>query len=203
MVEHQPNYLHLCPVCLRKLHWNIGFDIPQHYATLLELYQGFEKHNEFFARDCAFLRQRLAALEDLPPGATELAQLRAWAGSNRSPSAPSAGLARAASVPAPADPSRPAPRAVTVAEPRRAPRAAPSNEPVAVQWRVEGAAENAERPPSSVGRDQGRTAQAARIVARGGAARQVTRRRGHSTCATGRVIAGAGINSTVMKGQDS
>merc|ERR1719171_2835453 len=31
-VEHQLNYLHLCPVCLRKLHWCIGFDIRNRYV---------------------------------------------------------------------------------------------------------------------------------------------------------------------------
>lgn len=71
-VEHQPNFLHLCPVCLRKLHWSVGFDIPQRYRGLLELYQEFEECDAF-ARDCAFLRQRLAAVEDLPEGATAMA----------------------------------------------------------------------------------------------------------------------------------
>merc|ERR1719265_2710196 len=35
LVEHQTNYLHLCPVCLRKLHSSIGFDIRERYENLL------------------------------------------------------------------------------------------------------------------------------------------------------------------------
>jgi len=71
-VEHQKNYLHLCPVCLRKLHWSIGFDVSSQYATLLESYEPYELANECFARDVEFLRRRLAALSDLPEGATVL-----------------------------------------------------------------------------------------------------------------------------------
>lgn len=72
-VEHQHNYLHLCPVCLRKLHSSIGFDVVQNYKSLLELFQAYEADGEYFRRDCEFLRQRLAALEDLPTGATAAA----------------------------------------------------------------------------------------------------------------------------------
>lgn len=68
--EHQPNYLHLCPVCLRKLHWNVDFDIRSRYANLLEVYQGREREHEWFLMDCHFLRNRLAALQDLPVDAT-------------------------------------------------------------------------------------------------------------------------------------
>jgi len=71
-VEHQKNCLHLCPVCLRKLHWSVGFDIRSQYASLLELYETYEVANECFGRDCDFLRRRLSALGDLPEGATML-----------------------------------------------------------------------------------------------------------------------------------
>eukprot|EP00933_Yihiella_yeosuensis_P005417 TRINITY_DN109924_c0_g1_i1.p1 TRINITY_DN109924_c0_g1~~TRINITY_DN109924_c0_g1_i1.p1 ORF type:complete len:429 (-),score=58.47 TRINITY_DN109924_c0_g1_i1:349-1635(-) len=71
-VEHQLNYLHLCPVCLRKLHWSIGFDVPAHYQRQLQVYQEYEDVHDNFARDCSFLRRRLEALEDLPQGSTKL-----------------------------------------------------------------------------------------------------------------------------------
>lgn len=78
-VEHQPNFLHLCPVCLRKLHWSIGFDIFARYQSLLDLYQQFEGSHEHFARDCEFLRSRLEALTDLPPSATLMCEMASWA----------------------------------------------------------------------------------------------------------------------------
>jgi len=135
-VERQANYLHLCPVCLRKLHWNIGFDIPERYVKLLELYQAFEKHNEFFARDCAFLQQRLSALEDLSPGVTVLS---AWTGRKL----PAVTL-RVAAV------GKAAYRATSNAEPKCKPRA------MRDQQRTEDVADHAERPRSrgSVGEGQ-------------------------------------------------
>jgi len=69
-VEHQPNYLHLCPVCLRKLHSSIGFDVSATYTQLLELFAGYEAVSPDFRVDCDFLRRRLAALQDLPAGAS-------------------------------------------------------------------------------------------------------------------------------------
>lgn len=69
-IEHQPNYLHLCPVCLRKLHSSTGFDVPEHYAGLLRNFEPYEATAAGFQRDCEFLRRRLAALQDLPPNAT-------------------------------------------------------------------------------------------------------------------------------------
>jgi len=74
-VEHQLNYLHLCPVCLRKLHWNIGFDIPTHYARLLNVFQAYEDVHENFTHDCTFLRQRMKALQDVEPGVTVISDL--------------------------------------------------------------------------------------------------------------------------------
>eukprot|EP00746_Dinoflagellata_sp_MGD_P004952 gnl/MRDRNA2_/MRDRNA2_109570_c0_seq1.p1 gnl/MRDRNA2_/MRDRNA2_109570_c0~~gnl/MRDRNA2_/MRDRNA2_109570_c0_seq1.p1 ORF type:complete len:472 (+),score=50.07 gnl/MRDRNA2_/MRDRNA2_109570_c0_seq1:106-1521(+) len=72
-VERQLNYLHLCPVCLRKLHWNVGCDIPASYAGLLEIYQRYSQYNEYFARDCQFLERRLQALQDVKPAETSIA----------------------------------------------------------------------------------------------------------------------------------
>lgn len=74
-VEHQVNHLYLCPVCLRKLHWNIGFDIPERYAGLLKVFEEHAAH-ENFAHDCAFLQRRLAKLETLPPGSTMISDLK-------------------------------------------------------------------------------------------------------------------------------
>lgn len=69
-VEHQRNHLHLCPVCLRKLHWNIGFDIRDRYTGLLGIYQAYAGAHEDFAKECAFLHERVAKLEALPQGST-------------------------------------------------------------------------------------------------------------------------------------
>merc|ERR1712178_40130 len=74
-VEHQTNHLYLCPVCLRKLHWNIGFDIPQRYAGMLKVFEEYAAH-ENFAHDCAFLQRRLAKLESIPPGSTMISDLK-------------------------------------------------------------------------------------------------------------------------------
>jgi len=75
-VEHQKNYLHLCPVCLRKLHSSLGFDVPAQYTSLLEIFQEFEAAGEGFQRDCEFLRSRLDALKDLPAGASAGPQVK-------------------------------------------------------------------------------------------------------------------------------
>lgn len=74
-VEHQLNYLHLCPVCLRKLHWNIGFDIPTRYARLLNIFQEYETTHPDFTRDCAFLQQRLKELESIQPETTIISDI--------------------------------------------------------------------------------------------------------------------------------
>lgn len=74
-VERQPNHLHLCPVCLRKLHWNIGFDIPTRYGRLLDIFQKYEKAYPDFAHDCAFLQHRLEALQGVQSDATLISDL--------------------------------------------------------------------------------------------------------------------------------
>merc|ERR1711953_1360716 len=71
--EHQMNCLHLCPVCLRKLHWNIGFDIPDRYTRLLDIYKAHEREHELFLRECRFLRERLVIVKDLPCNSTAFA----------------------------------------------------------------------------------------------------------------------------------
>lgn len=66
-VEHQRAPLHLCPVCLRKLHWNVGFDIVIRYKDLLEVYDPLCSDSSGFEEEVSFLRNRLEALQDLPP----------------------------------------------------------------------------------------------------------------------------------------
>ena len=34
LAESDRRPLHLCPVCLRKLQWNIGFDVLERYTAL-------------------------------------------------------------------------------------------------------------------------------------------------------------------------
>jgi archaemetzincin len=75
-VEHQTNHLYLCPVCLRKIHWCIGFDIRSRYAKLLEVYQEYESAHEAFAEECLFLRSRLEKLQSLPEGSTMTSDLQ-------------------------------------------------------------------------------------------------------------------------------
>jgi len=75
-VEHQLNHLYLCPACLRKLHWNIGFDIPERYAGLLKVFQEHANVHENFAHDCTFLQTRLARLESIPAGSTMISELQ-------------------------------------------------------------------------------------------------------------------------------
>jgi archaemetzincin len=75
-VEHQLNHLYLCPACLRKLHWNIGFDIRERYTGILEVFSEYEKAHENFAHDCAFLQRRLAKMEGIPPGSTMISELQ-------------------------------------------------------------------------------------------------------------------------------
>lgn len=74
-VEHQLNHLYLCPACLRKLHWCIGFDIREHHTGMLEVLQEHAKVHEHFLHDCAFLQRRLAKLGTLPSGSTLVSEL--------------------------------------------------------------------------------------------------------------------------------
>jgi archaemetzincin len=48
----------LCPVCLKKLHWNLGFDLPQRYRKLA----GFYRRNGL-ADWAAWMTARLALLQ--------------------------------------------------------------------------------------------------------------------------------------------
>ena len=62
--ETDRSTVHLCPVCLHKLQWNLKFDVMRHYGQLRDIYQrsGYE--------DLAgWMRRRIASLE-LPVTAT-------------------------------------------------------------------------------------------------------------------------------------
>jgi archaemetzincin len=50
--------LHLCPVCLRKLQWSIGFDV-------LERYSAMERgaRNNGFGDEANWLRDRITTLD--------------------------------------------------------------------------------------------------------------------------------------------
>jgi archaemetzincin len=58
--ESDARPLHLCPVCLRKLQWSIGFDVVKHYEQLYQFCQraGFEHEAAWIAR----------RLKELPKG---------------------------------------------------------------------------------------------------------------------------------------
>jgi archaemetzincin len=53
--DHQP--MHMCPVCLRKLHLALGFDPEQRYAALEEQYRhaGLERERAWVERRRAFI----------------------------------------------------------------------------------------------------------------------------------------------------
>lgn len=54
LAESDSRPLHLCPVCLRKLHFNIGFDIEKRYEDLLFFYQ-----RQGFCEEAAWVARRL------------------------------------------------------------------------------------------------------------------------------------------------
>jgi archaemetzincin len=58
LAESDRRPLHLCPVCLRKLQWSIGFDVLQRYRALERLTRadGFTDEADWFNRRIEFLR---------------------------------------------------------------------------------------------------------------------------------------------------
>jgi archaemetzincin len=52
LVEADRRPLHLCPVCLRKLQWSIGFDVLQRYSALEGIYRanGFTDEADWLTR---------------------------------------------------------------------------------------------------------------------------------------------------------
>jgi archaemetzincin len=53
---------HLCPVCLRKLQWLVGFDPMARYAALEQLYASHQMDGE-----ATWVRQRLATIRSQVP----------------------------------------------------------------------------------------------------------------------------------------
>ena len=64
--ESDARPMHLCPVCLKKLEWNLGFDGVERYRRLEVFYRsrGMEKEAEFCAA------RAVAAAERRTPGAS-------------------------------------------------------------------------------------------------------------------------------------
>jgi archaemetzincin len=56
--EMDRNTMHLCPVCLRKLQWNLKFNVLQRYRQLRDIYQ--QSHYDDLAQ---WMDRRLARLE--------------------------------------------------------------------------------------------------------------------------------------------
>jgi archaemetzincin len=52
LVEADRRPLHLCPICLRKLQWSIGFDVLKRYSALERIYRtnGFTDEADWFMR---------------------------------------------------------------------------------------------------------------------------------------------------------
>jgi archaemetzincin len=58
LAESDRRPLHLCPVCLRKLQWSIGFDVTERYKGLEQVSRadGFANEADWFSRRFAKLR---------------------------------------------------------------------------------------------------------------------------------------------------
>lgn len=57
--ESDARPLSLCPVCLRKLQFSIGFDVVDRYRMLLDFYQrtGFENEAEWVLNRLKWLKK--------------------------------------------------------------------------------------------------------------------------------------------------
>lgn len=58
LAETDSQPLHLCPNCLRKLHWNLQFDLTKRYRELKTIYR-----REGLPREAAFIERRLRHAE--------------------------------------------------------------------------------------------------------------------------------------------
>lgn len=58
LAESDRRPLHLCPVCLRKLQWSVGFDVLERYRALERFSHAasFSDEAEWFSRRIAKLR---------------------------------------------------------------------------------------------------------------------------------------------------
>jgi archaemetzincin len=70
LAESDRRPLHLCPECLKKFRWNIGFDVPGRYEALRAFYEkhGFEAEAAWVAKRLAECRADPAARPAAPPG---------------------------------------------------------------------------------------------------------------------------------------
>jgi archaemetzincin len=59
--ELDENRLHLCPACLKKLHWNLAFDVGKRYQALGDFYR---RHG--LGDDAAWMARRLRRLASSP-----------------------------------------------------------------------------------------------------------------------------------------
>ncbi len=55
--ETDRSTIHLCPVCLHKLQWNLKFDVMRHYRQLQAIYQ-----RDGFVDDAAWIGRRITSL---------------------------------------------------------------------------------------------------------------------------------------------
>ncbi len=58
LAESDRRPLHLCPVCLRKLQWSIGFDVLERYSAMERVARtnGFDDEADWFSRRIKILR---------------------------------------------------------------------------------------------------------------------------------------------------
>ncbi len=59
LAESDARPMFLCPDCLRKLHWNLRFEIPERYEKMLQFWQ----ENDF-PEESAWLERRLGSLKN-------------------------------------------------------------------------------------------------------------------------------------------
>ncbi len=64
--EHE--CIHLCPECLKKLRWNVGFDLVQRYEALRQLYARMGMKDE-----AAWITKRIQECRQTPPDSTKQA----------------------------------------------------------------------------------------------------------------------------------
>ena len=59
LIESDRRPLHLCPVCLRKLQWSIGFDVIERYRALERVTHtaGFADESDWFSRRIKIVRE--------------------------------------------------------------------------------------------------------------------------------------------------
>lgn len=64
--ETDRSSMHLCPVCLHKLQWNLKFDVMRRYRELRDIYA-----RAGYADLADWTRRRIASLQPADPSAVE------------------------------------------------------------------------------------------------------------------------------------